>query len=89
MPSTTWKPTLDERHGKLDAGATNELPESAFAFPKKRKEPMTDASHVRNALARFDQVKDVSEEERHLAHANIHKAAKHFGIEIKEDAPKP
>ena len=89
MPSTTWKPTLDERHGKLDAGATNELPESAFAFPKKRKEPMTDASHVRNALARFDQVKDVSEEERHLAHANIHKAAKHFGIEMKEDAAKP
>ena len=89
MPSTTWKPTLDERHGKLDAAVTNELPESAFAFPKKRKEPMTDASHVRNALARFDQVKEVSEEERQLAYANIHKAAKHFGIEMKEDVQKP
>ena len=60
------------------------MPESAFAFPNKRKEPMTDASHVRNALARFDQVKDVTEQERELASANIRKAAKHFGIEMKE-----
>ena len=86
MPSTTWKPTLAERHGKLDAADTNELPENAFAFPKKRNEPMTDASHLRNALARFDQVKDVTEQERELAYANIKKAAKHFGVEMKEDA---
>lgn len=84
MPSTTWKPPRAETHGKLDAADTNELPESAFAFPKKRKEPMTDASHVRNALARFDQVKDVTEQERELASANIRKAAKYFGIEMKE-----
>jgi len=45
---------------------------------------MTDASHVRNAIARFDQVKDVSDTERELAFANIRKAAKHFGIEMKE-----
>ena len=89
MPSTTWKPPRAERHGKLDAADTNELPESAFAFPKKRKEPMTDASHVRNALARFDQVKDVTEQERDLASANIRKAAKHFGIEMKESGQKP
>lgn len=29
---------------------------SQFAFPKQRKEPVHDAEHVRNAIARFDQV---------------------------------
>jgi hypothetical protein len=45
---------------------------------------MTDASHVRNAIARFDHVQDVSDAERELAFANIKKAAGHFGVEIKE-----
>ncbi|MEP6537736.1 MAG: DUF6582 domain-containing protein [Bryobacteraceae bacterium] len=85
MPATTWKPPKAEQHGKLDAADTNELPESAFAFPKARKEPMTDASHVRNALARYNQVKDVSQSERDLAYANIKKAAKHFDVEMKEE----
>ena len=59
----TWKaPTA--AHGKLDTEEQKELPESAFAFPKQRKEPLTDASHVKNALARFDQVKGVNDEER-------------------------
>ena len=50
-----------------------------FAFPKKRKEPLTDARHVRNALARFDQVEGVcTDEERGQAFANIKKAAKHY-----------
>jgi hypothetical protein len=65
--------------------AYGELPESVFAFPKQRKEPLTDAEHVRNALARFDQVKDVSDEERDLAFANIKKAAEHYGINVEED----
>ena len=82
----TWKPTQQSAHGKLDAADTNSLPESAFAFPKQRKEPMTDASHVRNAIARFDQVKDVSDDEREQAFANIKKAASHFGIEMKENS---
>jgi len=86
MPTTTWKPPQAERHGKLDAADTNDLPESAFAFPKKRKEPMTDASHVRNAMARFNQVKDVTQNERDVAHANIKKAAKYFDIEMKEES---
>jgi hypothetical protein len=38
-----------------------ELPDSVFAFPRQRKEPLTDADHVRNALARFDQVEGVSD----------------------------
>jgi hypothetical protein len=78
----TWKP--HEEHGKLSTKEKNDLPESVFAFPKERKEPMTDASHVRNALARFDQVKGVSDEERDQAFANIRKAAKHYEVEISE-----
>jgi hypothetical protein len=49
-----------------------------------RKEPLTDASHVKNALARFDQVQDVSDADRDLAFANIKKAAKHYGVEVEE-----
>ncbi len=78
----TWKPHPET--GKLSADERNELPDSAFAFPKQRKEPLTDASHVRNALARFDQVEDVSDADRDLAFANIKKAAEHFGVEIAE-----
>jgi hypothetical protein len=55
-----------------------------FAFPKQRKEPLTDAEHVQNALARFDQVKEVSDAERDLAFANILKAAAHYGVDVEE-----
>ena len=43
---------------------------------------MTDASHVRNAIARFDQTIGVSDEDRKLAFANIKKAADHYGVEM-------
>ena len=79
---TTWQP--HEEHGKLSTKDKDELPESVFAFPKQRKEPLTDASHVKNALARFDQVQDVSDEERDQAFANIQKAARHYGVDIEE-----
>jgi uncharacterized protein DUF6582 len=78
----TWKPHT--AHGELSTSDREKLPESVFAFPKQRKEPLTDASHVKNALARFDQVQDVSDEERDVAFANIQKAAQHFGIEVQE-----
>ena len=74
----TWKPHT--KHGKLTA--QSDLPDSVFAFPKQRKEPLTDASHVRNAVARFNQVEDVSDEERQRAFANIKKAARHFDVEV-------
>jgi len=79
----TWKPKTV--HGEIDSATRDALPDSAFAFPKKRKEPLTDAHHVQNALARFDQVSGVTDAERELAFANIKKAAKHFGIEVSED----
>lgn len=79
---TTWKPHTE--HGELDTKDRQELPDSAYAFPKQRKEPLTDAAHVKNALARFDQVKGVSDEDRDLAFANIKKAAQHYGIDVVE-----
>jgi hypothetical protein len=76
----TWKP--HEKHGELTA--KSDLPDSVFAFPKQRKEPMTDASHVRNAVARFDQTTGVEDADRDLAFANIKKAAEFYGVEISE-----
>lgn len=80
-PQTTWKPYTE--HGTLDTRDRDELPDSVYAFPKQRKEPLTDAAHVRNAVARFDQVEGVSDEDRELAFANIRLAAKHFGVELQ------
>lgn len=77
---TTWMP--HEEHGKIHDRA--ELPENVFAFPKQRKEPLTDAAHVRDALARFDQVEGVSDADRDLAFANIKKAAAHYGVALHE-----
>jgi len=82
MARATWKP--HEKHGTLTKRA--DLPSSVFAFPKERAEPMTDAKHVRNAIARFDQVTGVSAAERDVAFANIKKAAKHYGIDLSETA---
>jgi hypothetical protein len=76
----TWKP--HEKHGTLTE--QSDLPFTVFAFPKQRKEPLTDASHVRNAIARFDQVIGVSDDDRELAFANIKKAAKYYGIDMTE-----
>lgn len=62
----------------------SDLPSSVYAFPKKRKEPLTDARHVRNAVARFDQVTDASESERAQAFANIKKAARYYDVDLSE-----
>ena len=56
-----------------------------FAFPKERKEPLTDARHVRNAVARFDQVEDVTDAERDRAWKRIKRAAKKFDVDIDAD----
>jgi len=62
MPEATWK--HHEKHGQLTT--QSDLPDSVYAFPKQRKEPLTDAQHVRNAVAGFDQVIDVSDADRAL-----------------------
>ncbi len=78
----TWH--AHEEHGDLSTKDREKLPDSVYAFPKQRKEPLTDASHVRNAIARFDQVEDVSDADREQAFANIKKAAKHYDVEMTE-----
>lgn len=76
----TWQP--HEKHGCLTM--RSDLPDAVYAFPKHRKEPLTDARHVRNAVARFDQVTDVSDSDRKLAFANIEKAARYYGVDLSE-----
>ena len=67
----------------LTAEERDELADSQFAFPKERKMPIEDASHVRNAIARFDQVTDVTDAERDAAWKRILRAAKRFGVEVE------
>jgi len=61
----------------------NRMSSQTFAFPKERKEPLNDARHVRNAVARFDQVEGVSDNEREAAWRRIRAAARKYGVEIK------
>lgn len=69
---------------KLSQEERNEIPERQFAFPKQQKEPLEDASHVRNAIARFNQVRDVTDAERDEAWGRIRAAARKFGVEMEE-----
>ena len=69
---------------KLDTDDRNHLNKGAFAFPKERKEPLENATHVRNAIARFNQVKGVSDAERDAAWKRIKAAAKKHGVEVSE-----
>ena len=69
---------------ELDAEKRNAIDDDKFAFPKERKEPLENASHVRNAIARFNQVKDVSDEDRDAAWKRIKAAAKKFDVEVSE-----
>src|SRR5262249_25262601 len=59
-------------------------PDTRRGLPTQRKKLVTDADHVRNALARFDQVEDVSDADREVAFANIKKAASHYGVDVEE-----
>jgi len=68
----------------MSTARRNDLPDSKFAFPKERKEPLTDARHVRNAIARFDQVEDVTDAERDRAWKRIVAAAKKYDVEVSE-----
>jgi hypothetical protein len=69
----------------LSTADKNRIDDADFAFPKARKEPLTDAGHVRNAIARFDQVEGVTDAERDEAWKRIKARAKKFGVEISEN----
>lgn len=83
----------DRSHGKsvprrgkgLSTAQQNDLPDRAFAFTKQRKEPLTDARHVRNAIARFDQVEDVSDADRDNAWKKIRTAARKYDVDVEAD----
>jgi hypothetical protein len=68
----------------LSTKQRDKLGDGAFAFPKERKEPLENASHVRNAIARFSQVTGVSDGERDAAWKRIKAAAKKFGVDVSE-----
>ena len=68
----------------LNEKQRDKLDEDQFAFPKERKEPLNNASHVRNAIARFNQVEGVSDDERDAAWRRIKKAADKYGVEVNE-----
>jgi hypothetical protein len=82
----TWRPPENpgQFSGSLDTAQADSLPDSAFAFPGLRKEPLVSASHVRNALARFDQVEGADDADRALAFANIRAAASYFDVHVSE-----
>jgi len=69
---------------RLSDDKRDELDDSKFAFPKQRKEPLEDATHVRNAIARFSQVEDVTDDERDAAWRRIKAAAKKYDVEVSE-----
>jgi len=71
---------------KLTTATRDRISTTKFAFPKQRKEPLKNAAHVRNAVARFKQVKGVTEAERSAAWKRIQSAAKRYGVELKESA---
>jgi len=73
---------------KLDTEDRKKIPATKYAFPKERKEPLENAAHVRNAVARFNQVEGVSEAEKDAAWKRIKAAAKKFDVELDESSRK-
>ena len=69
---------------ELSTKRRDHLDEEKFAFPDQRKEPIENAAHVRNAIARFNQVKDVSDDDRDAAWRRIKAAAKKYDVEVSE-----
>jgi hypothetical protein len=71
---------------RLTSGARNHIAAQAFAFPAQRKEPIENASHVRNAIARFKHVEGVSDTERDDAWKRILLAASRYGVAVHESS---
>jgi hypothetical protein len=69
---------------KITAATRDHIADENFAFPKEEKEPIHDAAHVRNAIARFNQVKGVTDAERDAAWKRTKAAAKKHNVEVSE-----
>ena len=77
---------IPRRSPGMSTAEQDKLADKEFAFPKERKEPLTDARHVRNAIARFGQVEGVSDAERDRAWKRILTAAKRYDVEVSESS---
>jgi len=74
---------------ELDTQDRNELRDSQFAYIDREGErhlPIPDESHVRNAIARFNQTDFESKAAMKRAADKILTAAKRHGIEVDEDS---
>ena len=69
---------------KLSTKVREKVDKKSFAFPDQKKESLENAVHVRNAIARFNQVKGVSDGDRDAAWKRIKAAAKKFDIQVSE-----
>jgi len=69
---------------KINEATRDLVSDANFAFPKERKEPIHDAAHVRNAIARFKQVQGVTDAERDAAWKRIQAAAKNMNVALNE-----
>jgi hypothetical protein len=78
------RPACPGSMSTITEAGRDHLADLNFAFPKERKEPIHDAAHVRNAIARFRQVQGVTDVERDAAWKRIQSAAKRWGVELSE-----
>lgn len=91
-PNATSTKLTTPYEKELNSAARGRLANKTFAVPPKGDEedgklPLNDASHVANAIARFNQTHFSSPEEKNTARAKIRAAAKKFGVEIGPDSP--
>ena len=73
----------------LDTAAREKMPKSRFAYVDARGEghlPLNDESHVRNAMARWNQTEFDSATAKERARKKIVSAAKRHGIEVSDDS---
>lgn len=89
-----------KKDGKTKRVAGEDLPSSAFAYVGDKEDPSTwklplhfsseekSKRHVRNALARFDQTKDIPDDKKESVHAKIAAAAKKCGIDVEGEKAK-
>jgi hypothetical protein len=71
----------------LSIKARSELPNSAFAIPTKRKYPIHDENHARNALARVS--KFGTEDEKEQVRAAVHRRYPDIGSKKESTEAKP
>jgi hypothetical protein len=78
-----------EQMAELDANDRDKLRSNQFAYVDSdggEHLPINDASHVRNAIARFNQTEFQSKTAKESARRKILAAAKRFDIEVDDDA---